>query len=139
MSAHTEVPMSSQWNSDGYYYPTQIAQYGLSHYSKHIAERRRSETEVQSSSPMLQSRVSAGGDDGVRSPVVKARGWRLSPTIRTTSVLRRVYDAAIQRSVYRFKTPRESDVLPQPAFWFFDCHSFCIYVQTIADFPVLCH
>jgi len=107
---YTEVPMSSQWNSDGYYYPTQIAQYGLSHYSKYVAERRRSETETQSSSSTLWSRVSAGGDDGIRSAVVKARGELLTPTIRTSDVLRRVYDAAVRRYVYRFKTPRESDV-----------------------------
>jgi len=110
LPVYTEVPMSSQWNSDGYYYPTQIAQYGLSHYSKYVAERRRSETETQSSSSTLWSRVSAAGDDGVRSPLAKARGGRLSPTIRTSSILLRVYDVAVQRYVYRFKTPRESDV-----------------------------
>jgi len=33
-----EVPVSSQWNSSGYYYPTQIAQYALSHYSKYVVE-----------------------------------------------------------------------------------------------------
>ena len=31
------VPVSTQWGSQGYYYPIQIAQYGLSHYSKHLA------------------------------------------------------------------------------------------------------
>ncbi|EDO47868.1 predicted protein, partial [Nematostella vectensis] len=34
-----EVPVSSQWNPNGHYYPIQIAQYGLSHYSSYIAER----------------------------------------------------------------------------------------------------
>lgn len=28
--------MSTQWNPHGYYYPTQIAQFGLSHYSKNL-------------------------------------------------------------------------------------------------------
>ncbi|XP_063984404.1 D-glucuronyl C5-epimerase B isoform X2 [Diachasmimorpha longicaudata] len=32
------VPMSTQWESQGYYYPTQIAQFGLSHYSKNLTE-----------------------------------------------------------------------------------------------------
>jgi len=30
------VPVSTQWNPHGYYYPTQIAQFGLSHYSKNV-------------------------------------------------------------------------------------------------------
>lgn len=30
------VPISTQWNPTGYYYPTQIAQFGLSHYSKNL-------------------------------------------------------------------------------------------------------
>lgn len=32
------VPVSTQWESGGYYYPTQIAQFGLSHYSKNLTE-----------------------------------------------------------------------------------------------------
>ena len=29
------VPISTQWNQEGHFYPIQIAQFGLSHYSKH--------------------------------------------------------------------------------------------------------
>lgn len=32
------VPVSTQWEIQGYYYPTQIAQFGLSHYSKNLTE-----------------------------------------------------------------------------------------------------
>ena len=32
------VPISTQWEVQGYYYPTQIAQFGLSHYSKNLTE-----------------------------------------------------------------------------------------------------
>ncbi|KAH3867684.1 hypothetical protein DPMN_030816 [Dreissena polymorpha] len=32
------VPMSTQWEPAGHYYPIQIAQFGLSHYSKQIVE-----------------------------------------------------------------------------------------------------
>lgn len=32
------VPISTQWESQGYYYPTQIAQFALSHYSKNLTE-----------------------------------------------------------------------------------------------------
>lgn len=32
------VPISTQWDSQGYFYPIQIAQFGLSHYSKNLTE-----------------------------------------------------------------------------------------------------
>ncbi|XKL62049.1 hypothetical protein PGB90_001882 [Kerria lacca] len=38
ISAAEGVPLSTQWDSNGYYYPTQIAQFGLSHYSKNLME-----------------------------------------------------------------------------------------------------
>jgi len=98
------VPISSQWNPDGYYYPTQIAQYGLSHYSKYVAdERRRSGTEPLTSRPL--TRVSVADEDAW-TPMSGVR-WRQSPP---TSVLRRVYDSTVKRNVYQFKTPGLSDV-----------------------------
>jgi len=100
---NAEVPVSSQWNSGGYYYPTQIAQYGLSHYSKYIAERRRFEEPPGSTTPLTA--VFAASNDDARSPMT-ARGWRWSAT---TGVVRRVYDAAVQRTVYQFRTPGETD------------------------------
>lgn len=38
ISARLGVPLSTQWNSYGYYYATQIAQFGLAHYSKNLTE-----------------------------------------------------------------------------------------------------
>lgn len=38
VSAIEGVPVSTQWESQGYYYPTQVAQFGLSHYSKNLTE-----------------------------------------------------------------------------------------------------
>ncbi|XP_041977576.1 D-glucuronyl C5-epimerase isoform X2 [Aricia agestis] len=32
------VPVSTQWDPKGFFYPTQIAQFGLAHYSKNITE-----------------------------------------------------------------------------------------------------
>ena len=32
------VPITTQWNVDGYFYPIQIAQFGLAHYSKNLTE-----------------------------------------------------------------------------------------------------
>lgn len=33
---YTGVPVSNQWDKNGYIYPIQVAQYGLSHYSKSL-------------------------------------------------------------------------------------------------------
>ncbi|XP_052860948.1 D-glucuronyl C5-epimerase B [Anopheles cruzii] len=38
ISALEGVPISTQWESQGYCYATQIAQFGLSHYSKNLTE-----------------------------------------------------------------------------------------------------
>lgn len=38
ISASEGVPLSTQWEIQGYYYPTQIAQFGLSHYSKNLTD-----------------------------------------------------------------------------------------------------
>ena len=32
----TGVPITTQWDSKGYHYPIQVAQYGLSHHAKHL-------------------------------------------------------------------------------------------------------
>lgn len=38
ISAIDGVPITTQWESQGYFYATQIAQFGLSHYSKNLTE-----------------------------------------------------------------------------------------------------
>ncbi|XP_055855063.1 D-glucuronyl C5-epimerase B [Episyrphus balteatus] len=38
ISAIEGVPISTQWEKRGYFYPTQIAQFALSHYSKNLTE-----------------------------------------------------------------------------------------------------
>jgi heparosan-N-sulfate-glucuronate 5-epimerase len=38
ISASAAVPISTQWESQGYFYATQIAQFGLSHYSKNLTD-----------------------------------------------------------------------------------------------------
>ncbi|XP_023296487.2 D-glucuronyl C5-epimerase B isoform X1 [Lucilia cuprina] len=38
ISAADGVPISTQWEKRGYFYPTQIAQFALSHYSKNLTE-----------------------------------------------------------------------------------------------------
>lgn len=39
ISATENVPISTQWYPDGHLYPTQISQYGLSHFNKNISSR----------------------------------------------------------------------------------------------------
>ncbi len=41
------VPISTQWGPEGYFYPIQIAQYGLSHYSKYLGETKRTKIVVE--------------------------------------------------------------------------------------------
>ena len=41
------VPISTQWGPQGYFYPIQIAQYGLSHYSKYLMDQSRSVTMLE--------------------------------------------------------------------------------------------
>lgn len=39
ISANEGVPISTQWYPAGHFYPTQIAQFGLSHYSKNLTKQ----------------------------------------------------------------------------------------------------
>lgn len=41
VSAIKHVPVSSQWDSRGHYYPVQICQFGLSHFSKNLTQGKR--------------------------------------------------------------------------------------------------
>ena len=41
VSAGEGVPLSTQWNPKGYFYPTQIAQFALAHYSVHSQAQHR--------------------------------------------------------------------------------------------------
>lgn len=41
ISAIKHVPVSSQWDSKGHYYPVQICQFGLSHFSKNLTQGKR--------------------------------------------------------------------------------------------------
>jgi len=41
VSARAGVPVSTQWSQAGYFYPTQIAQFALSHFSSHVANKNK--------------------------------------------------------------------------------------------------
>lgn len=81
VSATESVPVSTQWESQGYYYPTQIAQFGLSHYSKNLTE------------PEPRRKVIEDGDR-------EMANW-VGPTAAT---IRRVFDAEVGSRVLQFST-----------------------------------
>ncbi len=64
----TGVPISTQWGPQGYFYPIQIAQYGLSHYSKNLTEKP----------PDLKIYGLSEEKEGGSSPWVVSKGCTLS-------------------------------------------------------------
>ncbi|CAH1773655.1 unnamed protein product [Owenia fusiformis] len=78
------VPLSTQWGAHGYYYPIQIAQYGLSHFSKFLIEDKPSVT------------VYENGED------CTDMEWQVSGP---ASHVRCVPDDEIDSDVLAFKTP----------------------------------
>jgi len=58
------VPLSNQWGQQGYFYPIQIAQYGLSHYSKYVKKSAKSGRQViiEDAEDGSSSRWSVTGD-----------------------------------------------------------------------------
>ncbi|KAG7307015.1 hypothetical protein JYU34_007148 [Plutella xylostella] len=75
------VPVSTQWDPKGFYYPTQIAQYGLAHYSKNITE------------PEPRIRIIEDGEK-------HQEKWIVSQD----ASLVREFDASIRANVIRFST-----------------------------------
>ncbi|XP_039258995.2 D-glucuronyl C5-epimerase-like [Styela clava] len=50
------VPLSTQWGPQGYFYPIQIAQFGLSHFSKNITEKPPSKTIYEDGEMTVQAK-----------------------------------------------------------------------------------
>lgn len=83
--------MSTQWGPQGYFYAIQIAQYGLSHYSKNLTERPP-HMEVYDTAEERDSRSSS---------------W----TVPKGCSLIRVYDKTRATSVRQFSAPgTETDI-----------------------------
>lgn len=78
------VPVSMQWEPRGFFYPTQIAQFGLAHYSKNITE------------PEPRRRVL---DDGEKF----LENWIVSNDASMT----REYDSLLRTNVMRFSTSEQ--------------------------------
>ncbi|XP_012058108.1 PREDICTED: D-glucuronyl C5-epimerase [Atta cephalotes] len=79
------VPISTQWESQGYYYPTQIAQFGLSHYSKNLTEPEPHRKIIEDSDKVKQN-------------------WN----VPQGSVMNRIYDKQANSYVLKFATPETS-------------------------------
>ncbi|XP_058806182.1 D-glucuronyl C5-epimerase [Phymastichus coffea] len=76
------VPISTQWESQGYYYPTQIAQFGLSHYSKNLTEPESVKKIIEDADKTKQEWIVPQG-----------------------SVMSRIYDKHINSYVMKYATP----------------------------------
>ncbi|XP_061671344.1 D-glucuronyl C5-epimerase B-like isoform X1 [Syngnathoides biaculeatus] len=90
------VPLSTQWGPQGYFYAIQIAQYGLSHYSKNLTER----------SPHLVVYDTAEERDSRASPAT----W----SVPKGCSLSRVQDKSRASSVRQFSAPDSSEALSLP-------------------------
>ncbi|XP_071527790.1 D-glucuronyl C5-epimerase B [Panulirus ornatus] len=80
------VPISTQWQSSGYTYPIQIAQFGLSHYCKHLTEN----------SPERIVLEDGGEHQGA---------WQLEGLGTKVS---QILDPATHTNILRFKAPESS-------------------------------
>ncbi|XP_011494920.1 PREDICTED: D-glucuronyl C5-epimerase [Ceratosolen solmsi marchali] len=79
------IPISTQWESQGYYYPTQIAQFGLSHYSKNL-------TEPESVTKIIEDADKVKQD------------W----TVPQGCIMSRIYDEQVNSYVMKYATPESS-------------------------------
>ncbi|NWI57084.1 GLCE epimerase, partial [Calyptomena viridis] len=86
------VPLSTQWGPQGYFYPIQIAQYGLSHYSKNLTEKP----------PHVEVYETAEDRDRDRD---RDRGW----TVPKGCSLTTVWDKAKFTNVKHFVAPEPTE------------------------------
>ncbi|XP_076847032.1 glucuronic acid epimerase a isoform X2 [Brachyhypopomus gauderio] len=83
------VPISTQWGPQGYFYPIQIAQYGLSHYSKNLTEK----------APDIKTYGVAEERDGSTSSWTVPKGCSLT----------KVHDPGYPSTIHQFSTPDSSE------------------------------
>ncbi|CAL8361862.1 D-glucuronyl C5-epimerase B [Gadus morhua] len=91
------VPLSTQWGPQGYFYAIQIAQYGLSHYSKNLTEHP----------PRVEVYDTAEDEDEQRRD---GRASASAPwTVAKGCSLSRVHDKARTTAVRQFSAPDASE------------------------------
>ncbi|NWV75427.1 GLCE epimerase, partial [Dasyornis broadbenti] len=92
------VPLSTQWGPQGYFYPIQIAQYGLSHYSKNL-------TEGAPRSRLYESAGDGPSRDARRDPPDSDGEW----TVPKGCSLSTVWDESRLSRVKEFSCPESSE------------------------------
>lgn len=85
VSGSDGVPISTQWESQGYYYPTQIAQFGLSHYSKNLTEPEPYKKVIEDAERVRQDWIVPQG-----------------------SLITRIFDRSVNSNVLKYATPETS-------------------------------
>ncbi|NXU46257.1 GLCE epimerase, partial [Drymodes brunneopygia] len=88
------VPLSTQWGPQGYFYPIQIAQYGLSHFSKNLTEK----------APHVEVYETAGDGIGIGNGIGNGE-W----TVPKGCSLSTVWDKARLSAVKQFSCPENSE------------------------------
>ncbi|NXI00356.1 GLCE epimerase, partial [Pachycephala philippinensis] len=88
------VPLSTQWGPQGYFYPIQVAQYGLSHYSKNLTEKP----------PRVELYPSAGDGSGTGNGIGNGE-W----TVPKGCSLTTVWDKSRLSAVKQFSCPETSE------------------------------
>lgn len=83
-----QIPVSTQWDVKGYFYPTQVAQYGLSHLSKYFME------------DLHTMKMKVYDVDSLSENVWKSNGY-----------LRNVYDSSKKSHVISYKAEEEAPTL----------------------------
>lgn len=78
------VPVSTQWDTRGHYYPIQIAQFGLSHFSKNLTEGAPSVINIEDGEVTLHGK------------------WLYSKHNRMS--LKKIHDSVSGSTVLEFKT-----------------------------------
>ncbi|NXD28384.1 GLCE epimerase, partial [Spelaeornis formosus] len=88
------VPLSTQWGPQGYFYPIQIAQYGLSHYSKNLTEK----------APHVEVYETAGDGIGIGNGIGNGQ-WAVPQGCSLTTV----WDKSRLSAVKQFSCPENSE------------------------------
>lgn len=109
ISAIEGVPISIQWGPQGYFYPIQIAQYGLSHYSKQLKRSKDEEEEDESERPKRRGFDWLRDNDVTRQMETiedaEDRGhlakWAMP---RDEAKVTRIMDAELETNVFHFQT-----------------------------------
>lgn len=84
--------MSTQWDTRGHYYPIQIAQFGLSHFSKNLTESAPSCVCIEDGETTLHGK------------------WLYSKHNRFS--LKKIYDTVSGSTVLEFKTKGKHTLFP---------------------------